>query len=177
MWREIGGTDCETTEHHDRKNFCSENSAQLFVDNLASISTWMDLKDHFKQCGDIIWVNIHKNGHSGVVKFSKAQDASKATKTLNRSILKGSIISVRQCQKKPCNVLHTTKETEVQQRPVEQCKKKQSFTESTRSVSKFLSTETVGFASSDQVCTSSNTMIPLKNKGRFEIPLSSYLRR
>merc|ERR1712038_2252438 len=67
---------------------------QLFVNNLSFDTTWKELKDHFRQCGDVERVEViegpdgRKKGF-GTVRFYKAKDASKAIETLNGIELQG----------------------------------------------------------------------------------------
>jgi len=73
---------------------------QLFVNNLSFDTTWKELKDHFRQCGDVERVEViegpdgRKKGF-GTVRFYKAKDASKAIETLNGIELQGRELEVR----------------------------------------------------------------------------------
>ncbi len=73
---------------------------QLFVNNLSYDTTWKELKDHFRQCGDVVHADViegpdgRKKGF-GTVRFSKATDASKAIETLNGVELQGRQLEVR----------------------------------------------------------------------------------
>lgn len=77
---------------------------QLFVGNLAQSTTWRELKDHFRQCGDIQRAEV-KNGPAGqskgfgTVQFLKKSDAKDAITQLNGSELQGNVIEVRLDQK------------------------------------------------------------------------------
>mmetsp|Transcript_19868 Transcript_19868/g.25065 ORF Transcript_19868/g.25065 Transcript_19868/m.25065 type:complete len:501 (-) Transcript_19868:1552-3054(-) len=73
---------------------------QLFVNNLSYDTSWKELKDHFRQCGDVERVEViegpdgRKKGF-GTVRFYKAKDASKAIETLNGVELQGRQLEVR----------------------------------------------------------------------------------
>lgn len=73
---------------------------QLFVNNLSYDTTWKELKDHFRQCGDVERVEViegpdgRKKGF-GTVRFYKAKDATKAIETLSGVELQGRQLEVR----------------------------------------------------------------------------------
>ena len=76
------------------------NGTQLFVNNLSYDTDWRELKDHFRQCGDVERVEViegpdgRKKGF-GTVRFYKADDATKAIETLNGVELQGRDLEVR----------------------------------------------------------------------------------
>lgn len=76
------------------------NGTQLFVNNLSYDTEWRELKDHFRQCGDVERVEVivgpdgRKKGF-GTVRFYKADDATKAIETLNGVELQGRDLEVR----------------------------------------------------------------------------------
>ena len=81
-----------------------EPGTQVFVGNLSYNTTWKDLKDHFRQCGDIkrAEVKTDNQGHSkgfGLVQFVKKEDADAAIRRLNGSELQGRELEVRLDQK------------------------------------------------------------------------------
>jgi RNA recognition motif-containing protein len=73
---------------------------QLFVGNLSYDTTWRELKDHFRQCGDVERVEViegpggRKKGF-GTVRFKKEEDATNAITRLDGSELQGREIKVR----------------------------------------------------------------------------------
>lgn len=75
-------------------------ACQLFVNNLSYDTSWKELKDHFRQCGDVERVEViegpdgRKKGF-GTVRFYKAKDATKAIETLNGVELQGRQLEVR----------------------------------------------------------------------------------
>jgi len=80
------------------------SGAQLFVGNLSYDTSWQDLKDHFRQSGDVERVEViedrdgRKKGF-GTVKFYKQKDASNAMRRLNGLELQGRRLEVRLDQK------------------------------------------------------------------------------
>jgi len=78
----------------------AEAGCQLFVNNLSYDTSWKELKDHFRQCGDVERVEViegpdgRKKGF-GTVRFYKADDATKAIETLNQVELQGRQLEVR----------------------------------------------------------------------------------
>ena len=78
----------------------AEAGSQLFVSNLSFETTWKELKDCFKQCGEVERADVKKypDGRSrgfGTVRFLKASDAEAAIAKLNGSELQGREIEVR----------------------------------------------------------------------------------
>ena len=76
-----------------------KEGSQLFVGNLSYDVTWKELKDHFKQCGDVERADVKfSNGRSrgvGIVRYYKAEDAQSAIDTLNGIELQGRALEVR----------------------------------------------------------------------------------
>lgn len=76
----------------------------LFVGNLSYDTSWRELKDHFRQCGDVDRVEVpegpdgRKKGF-GTVRFYKEADAQHAIQTLNGVELQGRELEVREDQK------------------------------------------------------------------------------
>ena len=78
--------------------------SQVYVGNLAPETTWRDLKDHFRQCGDIRRAEVvaSPSGQSkgfGSVQFGSKTDAESAIQRLNGSVLQGRTLEVRRHQK------------------------------------------------------------------------------
>lgn len=73
---------------------------QLFVNNLSYDTTWKELKDHFKSCGDVERAEViegpdgRKKGF-GTVRFYNADDATNAIESLNGVELMGRPLEVR----------------------------------------------------------------------------------
>ncbi len=73
---------------------------QLFVNNLSFDTNWTELKDHFRQCGDVDRVDViegpdgRKKGF-GTVRFFNAKDAQNAIERLNGVELQGRELEVR----------------------------------------------------------------------------------
>jgi len=73
---------------------------QLFVGNLSFDTTWRELKDHFRQCGDVERAEVMEGPDGrrkgfGTVKFYKQKDASNAIRRLNGNELQGRNLEVR----------------------------------------------------------------------------------
>jgi RNA recognition motif-containing protein len=75
-----------------------ESGTQLYVGNLSFDTTWRELKDHFRQCGDIKRAEVKSKGF-GTVVFVKKEDADAAIHRLNGSELQGRKLEVRLDQK------------------------------------------------------------------------------
>lgn len=78
----------------------ANNGCQLFVSNLSYETTWKELKDHFRQCGEVERVEVmegpggRKKGF-GTVRFFNAKDAKSAIDRLNGVELQGRELAVR----------------------------------------------------------------------------------
>jgi RNA recognition motif-containing protein len=77
------------------------SSARLYVGNLAWQVAWQDLKDYFKQCGNVVRADVMKNSEGrskgcGLVEFETVEDAQEAMERLNDTELKGRRIFVRE---------------------------------------------------------------------------------
>lgn len=72
--------------------------SQVYVGNLAPETSWHDLKDHFRQCGDVRRAEVQSKGF-GTVQFNTKQDADAAIQRLNGSVLQGRTLEVRRHQK------------------------------------------------------------------------------
>ena len=72
----------------------------MFINNLSYDTSWQDLKDHFRQCGDVERAEVITNadGRSkgfGTVRFVKETDAEAAIQRLNGAELQGRTLEVR----------------------------------------------------------------------------------
>lgn len=78
----------------------AEEGCQLFVGNLSWETGWRELKDHFRQCGDVDRAEVaegtdgRKKGF-GLIRFHTADDANKAIDTLNGVEFMGRPLEVR----------------------------------------------------------------------------------
>lgn len=72
----------------------------MYVGNLSWSVTWQDLKDHFKQVGNVLHADVMMDGDRskgcGLVKFASAKDARTAINTLHDTELDGRAIFVRE---------------------------------------------------------------------------------
>lgn len=73
---------------------------RVFVSNLAWETSWQDLKDHFKQSGNVVYADVMKSGERskgcGIVEFDTAEEAAQAISDLNETILHDRNILVRE---------------------------------------------------------------------------------
>mmetsp|Transcript_17379 Transcript_17379/g.32961 ORF Transcript_17379/g.32961 Transcript_17379/m.32961 type:complete len:494 (+) Transcript_17379:96-1577(+) len=78
----------------------AKSGCQLFVGNLSFDTTWKELKDHFRQCGEVERVEVmegpggRKKGF-GTVRFFDAKDAKNAIERLDGVELQGRELKVR----------------------------------------------------------------------------------
>lgn len=78
----------------------SAAGTQLFVGNLSFDTTWRELKDHFRQCGDVERAEVMEGPDGrrkgfGTVKFYRQKDANNAIRRLNGTELQGRDLEVR----------------------------------------------------------------------------------
>jgi RNA recognition motif-containing protein len=75
------------------------DGCQLFIGNLSFDTTWMELKDHFRQCGDVERSDVKfsdgKSRGFGTVRFLNSSDAEAAISRLNGVELQGRALEVR----------------------------------------------------------------------------------
>ena len=57
---------------------------QLLVSGLPTTGSWQDLKDHFRQAGDVIYTDVYKDG-TGTVEFSRYEHMKRALRDLDDS--------------------------------------------------------------------------------------------
>ena len=79
----------------------SEPGARVFINNLAFETSWQDLKDHFRQAGEVVHADVMmgQDGRSkgcGMVTFATAREAANAIQTLNSTSINGRVIYVRE---------------------------------------------------------------------------------
>ena len=107
----IGGTNCENFRGRKNRNNAASgeggagaNAApkepfvagtQLFISNLAEDCNWRDLKDHFKQHGEVKRADVFKKGGMGTIRYERVEDANSAIELLNGTDFQGSTIEVR----------------------------------------------------------------------------------
>jgi len=74
----------------------SQDNTKLMVANVPAGIEWQELKDHFKQCGTVAFVQVNdgKAKGGGEVRFDDAATAQHAVDTLNGSNLGGANITV-----------------------------------------------------------------------------------
>jgi len=86
----------------DREAGKGAQNTQLFVGNLSYETTWKELKDHFRSCGEVERADVQYQAEDptrskgwGTIKFARARDAANAINQLNGSDLQGRQIQVR----------------------------------------------------------------------------------
>lgn len=57
---------------------------QLLVSGLPPTGSWQDVKDHFREAGDIIFADVFRDG-TGVVEFNRREHATRALRDLDDS--------------------------------------------------------------------------------------------
>jgi RNA recognition motif-containing protein len=72
----------------------AEPGTKVFVGNLSFETSWQDLKDHFRQVGEVMHADVMQSadGRSkgcGMVTFSTAREAAHAISTLNQTTIGG----------------------------------------------------------------------------------------
>jgi RNA recognition motif-containing protein len=78
----------------------AEEGCQLFVGNLSWETGWRELKDHFRQCGEVDRAEVAEGSDGrkrgfGLVRFHSAKDAQKAISQLNGVEFMGRALDVR----------------------------------------------------------------------------------
>lgn len=78
----------------------ASKGTQLYVGNLSYDTTWKELKEHFKQAGEVVRADVMSsdNGRSkgfGIVRFERPVDAEAAISSLNGVELDGRPLEVR----------------------------------------------------------------------------------
>jgi len=72
---------------------------QLFVSNLPFEASWQDVKDYFRQCGNVDHVDVpEKDGRKrgyGIVRFANARDAAAAIRRFDRQEFQGRELEIR----------------------------------------------------------------------------------
>jgi RNA recognition motif-containing protein len=76
-------------------------NARVYVGNLTSEVTWQDLKDHMRQAGNVMHVDIPTDSEGvskgfAIVEYENGRAASRAIREVNNTFLKGEQIYVRE---------------------------------------------------------------------------------
>uniref|UniRef100_A0A7S3VV90 RRM domain-containing protein n=1 Tax=Dunaliella tertiolecta TaxID=3047 RepID=A0A7S3VV90_DUNTE len=74
---------------------------RVFVGNLAWRTSWQDLKDKFRECGNVVYANVMRDDDDrskgwGIVEFETPDEAIAAITTLNGAELGGRRVLVRE---------------------------------------------------------------------------------
>ena len=65
---------------------------QVLVSNLPTSGSWQDLKDHFREAGDVIFADVYKDG-TGSVEFARMEHMKRALRDLDDSKFKSHEVS------------------------------------------------------------------------------------
>ena len=65
-------------------NFRRGRGYECLISGLPPSGSWQDLKDHFREAGDIVYADAYRDG-TGVVAFSKMDQVRRAVRDLNDS--------------------------------------------------------------------------------------------
>lgn len=57
---------------------------QLLVSGLPATGSWQDVKDHFREAGDVIFADVYKDG-TGVIEFSRYDHMRRALRDMDDS--------------------------------------------------------------------------------------------
>lgn len=91
-------TPVATAANHSKNTF--EEGSQLFIGNLSWETGWQDLKDHFRQIGEVDRADViegrdgRKKGF-GFIRYASAKDAARAIEELNGVEFMGRPLEVR----------------------------------------------------------------------------------
>merc|ERR1739848_763629 len=74
---------------------------RVYVGNLDWSVAWQDLKDHMRECGNVVYADVFKydDGRSkgcGIVEYETVEEAAKAISTLNNTELNNRLVFVRE---------------------------------------------------------------------------------
>jgi len=91
----------EDREDKKSDNYKSKKGCQIFVGNLSYETTWQDLKDEFRKCGDVVRTEIMMSAEGrsrggGTVLFENPADARRAIREYDNTEFMGRIIQVRE---------------------------------------------------------------------------------
>ena len=67
---------------------------QLLVSGLPPTGSWQDLKDHFRQAGDVIFADVYKDG-TGSVEFSRYEHMKRAIRDLDDSKFRSHEVKIK----------------------------------------------------------------------------------
>eukprot|EP00668_Euglena_longa_P046070 GGOE01061754.1.p1 GENE.GGOE01061754.1~~GGOE01061754.1.p1 ORF type:complete len:336 (+),score=61.46 GGOE01061754.1:66-1073(+) len=85
----------------DTLNGPREVGRRLYVGNLSYRTSWQELKDHLKKAGNVVHADIlldrtDRPSGGGIVEFATAEDAARAVRTLQDTVLDGRPIFLRE---------------------------------------------------------------------------------
>ena len=66
------------------RTFRSRGGHQLLVSGLPPTGSWQDVKDHFREAGDVVYADVYKDG-TGIIEFSRYEHMKRALRDLDDS--------------------------------------------------------------------------------------------
>ena len=66
------------------RKFRSRGGHQLLVSGLPPTGSWQDVKDHFREAGDVVYADVYKDG-TGIIEFSRYEHMKRALRDLDDS--------------------------------------------------------------------------------------------
>ena len=78
-----GGNSVRGGDGYGRK-FRPKGGHQLLVSGLPPTGSWQDVKDHFREAGDVVYADVYKDG-TGVIEFSRYEHMKRALRDLDDS--------------------------------------------------------------------------------------------
>lgn len=78
-----GGNSFRGGDGYGRK-FRPKGGHQLLVSGLPPTGSWQDVKDHFREAGDVVYADVYKDG-TGVIEFSRYEHMKRALRDLDDS--------------------------------------------------------------------------------------------
>ena len=77
-----------------------DSSPSVYVWNLATETSWQDLKDHMRRAGNVdsatIFSNSNEDFNSGIIVYQRPQDATRAIRELQGTVLHGRPLNLRE---------------------------------------------------------------------------------
>ena len=67
---------------------------QCLVTNLPPTGSWQDLKDHFREAGDVTFTDVFRDG-TGIVEFARYEHMKRAVRDLDDSKFRSHEVSSR----------------------------------------------------------------------------------
>jgi len=96
-WRPPPGGSYDRRDRGRGGNKYERTEYRLIVENLSSRISWQDLKDAFRQAGEVTYADAHtKRKNEGIVEFSSRSEMQKALDTMDGKEMNGRKIKLRE---------------------------------------------------------------------------------